>query len=139
MSTITTSTEPSKRSLPSSSVKVSAGFPNYASEIDHGLLSMDELCVRNPNSSFYVQVEGSSMEDAGILNGDYLCVDRSVSAKNRDIVVAEINGEFTVKQLILTPVLGLKPHSKDYAFRPITENDELIVSGVVVAVVRSLW
>ncbi|MEL0637605.1 translesion error-prone DNA polymerase V autoproteolytic subunit [Marinomonas sp. TI.3.20] len=134
-----TQNKPNNLALPSSNVRVSAGFPNYASEIDHGLLSMDDLCVRNPNSSFYVQVEGSSMEDAGILNGDYLCVDRSVSAKDKDIVVAELNGDFTVKQLLMRPVLGLMPHNKAYKFIPITENDELIISGVVVAVVRSMW
>lgn len=62
-------------------------------------LDINDLVVKNPTSTFFVRVEGDSMEGAGIFSGDVLVVDRSVTARSGHIVVAAINGEMVVKRL----------------------------------------
>lgn len=78
------------------------------------------------------------MREAGILPNDILVVDRSVIAVSGDIVVAQVDGEFTVKELQLTPVVQLIPRNK--AFSPVrfSDDSQLQLFGVVTSVVRQL-
>jgi len=85
--------------LPLASEYVSAGFPSPAEDyIDIGINLNDEL-IHHPASTFYLRVKGESMHNAGILNGDLLIVDPSLEAQPGNIVVAILDGSFTLKKL----------------------------------------
>lgn len=78
---------------------VKAGFPNPAEDAGGMALDLNSLLVRHPVSTFYLRVEGDSMAGAGIVSGDIVVVDKSLEPKNGDIVVAAVDGEFTLKYL----------------------------------------
>lgn len=117
---------------------VSAGFPSPAQDYVEQALDLNELCVKRPAATFFLRVEGDSMRDAGIYPNDVLVVDRSLRAQHDDIVIAAVNGEFTVKQLSLKPQLALLPCNNRYDPIEFTEGSELEVFGVVISVVRTL-
>lgn len=79
--------------------KVPAGFPSPAENVSSQSLDLHELMVKHPAATFFIRVEGESMEGAGIKSGDLLVVDRAVKPRDGMIVVALVNGEFTVKRL----------------------------------------
>ena len=79
--------------------RVQAGFPSPADDHIEGKLDLNEHLVRRPAATFFVRASGESMKDAGIFDGDLLVIDRSISAKSDDIVIASIHGELTVKRL----------------------------------------
>lgn len=114
--------------------KVPAGFPSPADSYLEGSLDLNELIIQRPAATFFVSVSGDSMMNAGILNGDILVVDRSLTAQDGDIVLALVDGEFTVKRLQLSP-LQLVPANP--AYEPITFSAEqqLEVFGVVTFVI----
>lgn len=78
---------------------VRAGFPNPAEDARGLPLDLNELVVRHPVSTYYLRVEGDSMTGAGIVQGDIVVVDKSLQPKNGDIVVAAVDGDFTLKHL----------------------------------------
>ena len=85
--------------LPLMLENITAGFPSPAEDyIDLGI-DLNEQLIQNPSSTFFLRVSGKSMTEAGIHDGDLLIVDRSLNAKPGQIVVAMLDGEFTVKQL----------------------------------------
>lgn len=86
--------------LPVASSHVQAGFPSPADDFIEKQLDLNELMVQRPAATFFVRVQGDSMIDAGIQSGDILVVDRSAEPASGKIVVAILNGEFTVKRLI---------------------------------------
>lgn len=89
-----------KRQLPKLMITpVKAGFPNPAEEAGGFALDLNDLLVRHPISTYYLRVEGDSMTGAGINSGDIVVVDKSLEAHNGDIVVAAVEGEFTLKRL----------------------------------------
>lgn len=118
--------------------KVSAGFPSPAQDYVEQTLDLNELCIKRPAATFFVRVEGESMIDVGIFHNDILVVDRSVKPQHGDIVVAQVDSEFTVKELCLRPQLMLVP--RNCAYRPIclANDNELQIFGVVTNVVRQM-
>ncbi len=80
-------------------IPVKAGFPNPADDATGVGLDLNQLIVKNPISTFYLTVEGNSMEGAGINSGDIVVVDKSLQPKTGDIVVGVVDGEFTLKHL----------------------------------------
>ena len=78
---------------------VSAGFPSPAENFMEGEIDLNNILITNPTSTYYVRVFGDSMKDIGIMSGDLLIVDRSLEITNNCIVVAYIDGEFTVKRI----------------------------------------
>lgn len=78
---------------------VPAGFPSPAADFAVKRQDLNELLVTHPAATFFWQARGLSMVDLGIRDGDILVVDRALSAKHGDIVVAEVDNDFTVKQL----------------------------------------
>ena len=77
---------------------IDAGFPSPAEgQIDEAL-DLNDLLIEHPNSTYFVRVQGDSMQGAGIYHGDLLIVDRAKSPKAGDIVIAALNGSFTVKR-----------------------------------------
>ncbi|MBR7890242.1 translesion error-prone DNA polymerase V autoproteolytic subunit [Marinomonas sp. A79] len=115
---------------------VSAGFPSPAQDFVERTLDLNEFCVSHPTASFFVRVQGDSMMDAGIFTGDVLLVDKSLTARHGDIVIACIHGEMTVKTLELHPNVLLQPRNRAYKAIVITEESELEIFGVVTSVIR---
>ncbi|MBW7865064.1 MAG: translesion error-prone DNA polymerase V autoproteolytic subunit [Candidatus Hydrogenedentes bacterium] len=86
-------------SCPLSAVPVEAGFPSPADDYTERSLDLNELMVKRPEATFFVRVKGDSMAGADIRSGDILVVDRSLDARDGHVVVAVLDGEFTVKRL----------------------------------------
>ncbi len=118
--------------------KVSAGFPSPAQDYVEQTLDLNELCIKRPAATFFVRVEGESMIDAGIFHNDILVVDRSVKPLHGDIVVAQVDGEFTVKELCLRPQLMLVPRNGAYKPICLANDHELNIFGVVTNVIRQM-
>ena len=127
-----------KRKIPFYGDPVKAGFPSPAQDYVERTLDLNELCIRHPNATFFVRVEGDSMIEAGIYDGDVLVVDRSIDAEHGDIVVAAVGGEFTVKEFCTRPSLALLPRNP--AYKPIRprNGEELNIFGVVTNVIRQM-
>jgi SOS-response transcriptional repressors (RecA-mediated autopeptidases) len=117
--------------------RVAAGFPSPAQDYVEQRLDLNQLCVKRPAATYFVRVEGLSMINAGIFPDDLLVVDRSITAQSGDIVVASLNGEFTVKTLELAP-LRLVPQNDNYQPILITEADDFEIFGVVTNIIRSI-
>lgn len=117
--------------------KISAGFPSPAQDYVEQRLDLNQLCVKRPAATYFVRVSGDSMIEAGIYPDDLLVVDRSVTAKHGDIVIASLNGEFTVKELGLDPFM-LIPRNRHYQPIPICDGDDVEIFGVVTNVIRSM-
>ena len=84
--------------LPLFSNRVSAGFPSPAEDYIEENLNLQDLMISHPSATYFLKVDGESMVDAGILSGDILVVDKAMSPKNGSIVVAILDGNFTVKR-----------------------------------------
>ncbi|WP_262145230.1 translesion error-prone DNA polymerase V autoproteolytic subunit [Serratia ficaria] len=107
-----------------------AGFPQPAADYVENTLDLNEYCIRSAPSTFFVRAKGSSMVLAGISDGDLLIVDKSLEAKHGDIVIAAVDGSFTVKRLCTHPHLCLQPMNPEYT--PIYfDPDNLEIFGVV--------
>ena len=114
---------------------VEAGFPSPAEEELADTLSLDELLIQNPEATFLLKVSGDSMAEAGILPGDMVLVDKGQVPKSGDIVIAEVDGEWTMKYLKKRgDSVALIPANPRY--KPIKPKKELKIAGVVTAVVR---
>lgn len=114
---------------------IEAGFPSSTEEENLNTLSFDQFLVKNKESSYLLKVSGNSMKEAGILAGDLVLVDRSVSAKTDDIVIAQIDTGFTIKYLRQkNNLFYLQAANSDY--KDIYPEDELKILAVVKAVIR---
>lgn len=114
---------------------VEAGFPSPAEEELADTLSLDDLLIQNPEATFLLKVSGNSMSEAGILPGDMVLVDKGQVPKSGDIVIAEVDGEWTMKYLKKQGnSVMLVPANPSY--QPIRPKKELNIAGVVTAVVR---
>ncbi len=116
---------------------VQAGFPSPADDFVEKELDLNALVVKKPAATFYVKVEGESMINAGICSGDLLVVDRSLEPKSGQIVVAVVNGEFTVKRLEVS-VKGcfLVPENSKYPVLRVDGENECQIWGVVTYVIH---
>ena len=118
---------------------ISAGFPSPADDFKEVRISLDNELVSNSESTFYARVNGNSMENAGISDGDLLIIDRSVEPENNKIGICFLDGEFTVKRIIKRKErIYLKPENKNYKEIEIKDGDELIIWGIVTYVIKSL-
>jgi DNA polymerase V len=117
---------------------VACGFPSPAQNYTEQTIDLNQLCVAHPAATYFVRAAGDSMVDHGIRNGDLLVVDRSRKALHGCVVVAAVDGEFTVKKLQLVPSVALLPGNP--AYRPIhfSEGQELEIFGVVTCVVHMM-
>lgn len=115
---------------------VEAGFPTPSEESLRESISLDDWIIDKKEASFMLKVKGDSMQDAGILDGDMVIVERNVSPKIGQIVIAEVDGSYTMKYLKKTPSgqMYLEPANKN--FKPIFPKEDLRINAVVKAVVR---
>jgi DNA polymerase V len=117
--------------------RISAGFPSPATDYVEEGLDLNKYLVDRPAASFLFAVQGESMTGAGIMDGDRVIVDRSRTARHNDIVVAEIDGEYTLKRLFQSGGrIELRPENPAYPIITLKDGDELRIWGVVAGVVR---
>jgi DNA polymerase V len=111
---------------------VVAGFPSPAADHTQKRIDLNEHLIRNKEATYLFKVKGDSMAGAGIYEGDTLLVDRSIDPKHNNIVIAQLNNEFTVKRLYRRGgVVKLIAENPIYPPRLIKEEDDFIVWGVV--------
>jgi len=124
-------------SFPLFSDLVTCGFPSPAQDYIERRIDLNELMIRHPSATYFVKSTGDSMIQAGIGEGDLLVVDSAHKAVHGDIVIAAVDGEFTVKRLQLHPTVMLKPENPAYKSIMIGSEDNLEVFGVVTYIVKS--
>lgn len=114
-----------------------AGFPSPGDDMVEEALNVHDLLVKNEASTFFVRVEGNSMEGAGIYSGDILVIDRSIEPVSGKIVVAVVAGGLVVKRLQKT-AFGMVLASENPHYEPIMINEQegCMVWGVVTGSIR---
>ncbi|MBN2255290.1 MAG: repressor LexA [Deltaproteobacteria bacterium] len=115
--------------------EVAAGFPSPAEEELRDIISFDEYLITRPDSSFILKVSGDSMIGEGIKPGDLVIVDRGKEPKTGDVIVAEVDGEWTMKYF-RKKGRAVILEAANPRYPPVTPRSELRVAGVVTAVIR---
>lgn len=123
--------------LPLYSDLVQCGFPSPAADYVEQRIDLNDLMIRHPSATYFVKAAGDSMIEAGISDGDLLVVDSSRTPEHGDIVIAAVDGEFTVKRLQLRPRVQLNPMNSAYSPIIVGSEDSLDVFGVVTYIVKS--
>lgn len=124
--------------LPLYECPIPAGFPSPAEDYMGDKLDLNDLLIKKPAATFFVRVEGDSMTGAHINHNDILVVDRSLTPKHGDIVIAEVDGELMVKRLHLKGRVMLCPENDRYRPIPVSSESELAVWGVATSVIHPL-
>ena len=119
---------------------IRAGFPSPAEDYMNESLDFNRDLIKHPEATFYGQVEGDSMINAGICDGDIAVIDRSIEAEHGDVVVGYIDKEFTVKYLDLTHKqdgwIELRPANDRLKPIRIDEDSNFRVWGVVIYTIK---
>ncbi|WP_308247823.1 LexA family protein [Prevotella sp.] len=119
---------------------IKAGFPSPADDYLHDSLDFNRDMIKNPEATFYGRVSGDSMIDAGICDGDIAVIDRSLQPMDGNVIVAFVNGDFTIKYLDLKHkeegYIELKPANSNYSPIRIDVEDNFRVWGVVVWTIK---
>jgi DNA polymerase V len=127
------------KEIPLAHTGISAGFPSPADDFKELRISIDQEVVKNEEATFYARVDGQSMHGAGLDDGDLLVIDRSREPEDNAIAVCFIDGEFTVKRLkVEAECIFLMPENPNYKPIKVTEDNQLIIWGVVTYVVKKV-
>ena len=122
--------------IPYYTCKVKTGFPSPANDYLEERIDLNKELIKHPLATFIVESEGDSMKDAFIPPKAKLIIDRGITPRNGDIVLAVVNGEFTVKYLKKNPFkCWLIPANKKYKEMEITPEMEMQVWGVVTKII----
>ena len=125
--------------LPVAGEHVAAGFPSPADDYIEVGIDLDEQLIRHPTSTFFLRVSGHSMTDAGIHDGDLLVVDRSLDPRPGRIVVAVLDGAFTLKRLTRHQGrLRLEAAHPDYPPFELHNTGDVQIWGVAIHVIHPL-
>ena len=117
---------------------VSAGFPSPADDYTEENIDLNEHLISNPFSTFFLRVKGDSMINAGIKDKDLIIVDKSLSARPGNIIIAMIDGEFTIKRLsIKNNELYLKAENHNYPDFRFKNHIDVQIWGVVIYSIHS--
>jgi error-prone repair: SOS-response transcriptional repressor umuD homolog len=123
--------------IPIAESTVHAGFPSPADDFLEGALDLNRLVIKHPESTFFARVEGDSMRDEGIVEGDILVVDKAAEAYDGCLAVAFVNGEFTLKRVRFKPdSILLVPANPKYETIEIRDGENFSVWGVVGWIVK---
>lgn len=118
---------------------IPAGFPSPADDFLEKRLDLNDYLVKNKAATFLVRVEGTSMENAGIFDGDVLVVDRSIEASDGKVILGVLNGEFTVKRISMQKGrLFLVPENQQFKPIEVTEEMDFKIWGVVTFTLHKL-
>jgi len=128
-----------RKNIPLLSHSISAGFPSPADDYIEENIDLNEYLITNPFSTFFLRVKGDSMIDSGINDKDLIIVDKSLTPRPGNIVIAMIDGEFTVKRFsIKNNKLYLKAENHNYPDLNLEDYDDIHIWGVVIYSVHSL-
>jgi DNA polymerase V len=123
--------------LPEAGCTVQAGFPSPADDFLVRRIDLSQELIAHPQATFLLRVSGESMKDAGIFDGDMLLVDRAIKPRHGHVVVAVVDGEFTVKYLYQrVGRIKLKPANPTFPEITPREGQTLEVWGVVTASIK---
>ena len=129
--------DPIKQLIPIFTSRVQAGFPSPADDHLEDTLDLNTHLIHHKEATFFVKAQGESMIGAGIHQGDILIVDKPLSPKSGKIVIAVVDGEFTVKRLHkYKGNITLKAENSEFEDIKIKGTDELIIWGVVTSVIH---
>ena len=127
-----------KIKIPLLTDSVSAGFPSPADDHTEENIDLNEHLISNPFSTFFLRVKGDSMINAGIKDKDLIIVDKSLIAKPGNIIIAMIDGEFTIKRLsIKNNELYLKAENHNYPDFRFKNHIDVQIWGVVIYSIHS--
>lgn len=125
--------------LPVLSAGISAGFPSPAMDFMDVSIDLNQLMIKHPSATFFGRVQGTSMLDAGISDGDLLVIDRSLSPVNNKIAVCFIDGEFTIKRIQKeVDCCWLMPANEKYKPIKVTNDNDFLVWGIVTHVIKKV-
>ena|SRR5579859_6294921 len=125
--------------LPVISHIIPAGFPSPADDYSDQKLDLNTFLIKHPAATFFVKVEGDSMTGAGIQTGDMLIVDRALPVIDKAIVLAVVNGEFTIKRIRKVGTeLFLQPENEHFKPIKITQDMDFEVWGIVTFVIHGV-
>jgi DNA polymerase V len=126
--------------IPFITAGIKAGFPSPAADFDENKISLDAVLVKNRETTFYAKASGASMSGAGIDDGDIMVIDRSLEPGNNKIAVCLLDGEFTVKRIkVSKDEMLLMPENKAFEPIKITEENQLIIWGIVTYVIKKMY
>lgn len=128
--------------LPYADEGVRAGFPSPAQDYMSENIDLNRELIRHPATTFYARVVGDSMRDAGIDEGDLLIVDKGIEPQENDVVVAFVDGEFTLKRIHIEMdrhEFWLMPANESYHPIRVTEGNQFMIWGVVTYNIKRQW
>ena len=124
--------------IPLYTCHVRAGFPSPADDYIEEMLDLNQFLIKNPSSTFIVRVSGDSMIGIGIRPDSLLIVDRSIEPTHNKIVIAALDGELTVKRLVLSQErVELVAENPNYPPIQVTDDLDMIIWGVVTNMIQA--
>lgn len=124
--------------LPYVDVGISAGFPSPADDFIELTIDLNRELIKHKDSTFFAKVKGDSMKNAGIFNGDLLIIDKSLEPQDGKIAICQIDGDFTVKRIKKeNDVVWLIAENEDYKPIKVTEENELMIWGIVIHSIKT--
>lgn len=124
--------------LPYVDVGISAGFPSPADDFLELTIDLNKHLIKHKDSTFFAKVKGHSMKNAGIFDGDLLIIDKSLAPQDGKIAICQIDGEFTVKRIKKeNDVVWLIAENEDYKPIKVTEENELMIWGIVIHSIKT--
>lgn len=125
--------------IPISESTVHAGFPSPADDFLEGSLDLNKLVIKHPEATFFARVEGDSMRDDGIEDGDILVVDKASAAYDGCLAVAFVDGEFTLKRVRFEAErILLVPSNPKYKTIEIKQDNNFSIWGVVGWIIKKM-
>jgi len=127
--------------LPFADEGIRAGFPSPAQDYITKSIDLNKELIQNKETTFYARVEGDSMVGAGIYDGDYVVIDKSLEASDGDYIAAYVDGEFTLKQFkrdVKHKCAWLIPYNPEFKPIKVTAENNFMVWGVVTNIIRRL-
>lgn len=115
-----------------------SSYGNTAADYAKKNIDLNELLISHPAGTYFLRVSGTSMIDAHINDGGIVIVYSSLEPRDRNIVIARIDGEFSVKTLQLTPVIALLPINPEYRPIVLEAEEELRIFGVVTYIIHKV-
>ena len=125
--------------LPIADGGIKAGFASPAQDYLESSIDLNKELIRNPSSTFFGRVSGDSMSGAGIDDGDILVIDKSLDARNGDIAVCFVNGEFTLKRIeFKDDQVWLIPANPKYKIIKVDKDEEFMIWGVITYTIKKI-
>ena len=116
---------------------INAGFPSPADDFLDISIDLNKELVQNKDATYFARVNGNSMIDAGINDGDLLIIDKSIKPSNGKAAVCFIDGEFTIKWLNITKdVIWLTPANKNFKPIKVTKDNDFLIFGIITYIIK---